>query len=380
MSLPRQPATPGADDEPAFQPATTRGRVTAQLLDLLTDDDVTEVILSGPHNVRAKRHGTYVLTDIDFGDVETYHRWIDAELLARCDTTHGVGQGAGIIEAQLSLDVGDPLPLTARVVLIGPPARAQAIATIAKRSRQLFTLDALVTNRTLPPLAAAFLQAVVRARLNLVVTGPSGSSKTTLIEALSHDIDPADRILVFEDTRELRLACPHVEYVQAVHPPPGDDTPPVDLAYLVRLGKRLRGDRIIVGECRGAEFSDWLNAATSGVTGCMTTLHAASAEDAVDTMIEFALEAPGATPAVAWSKVGRAVQLVAHLDLVNGRPVVTSIAEVQLLHGAPPTRAEVLRYAAAGSNTWNGEPLSERMRTTLHSRGVPDRPEWLGGI
>ncbi len=238
------------------------------------------------------------------------------------------------------------LPDGSRVNAIIPPLALDGpVLTIRKFSRDIRTLDALVRMQALTAAMAEFLAACVRARITIVVSGGTGTGKTTLLNALSSFIGKGERVVTIEDSAELCIDKPHVVRLES-RPPNIEGAGAVTIRDLVRNALRMRPDRIIVGECRGGEALDMLQAMNTGHDGSLTTVHANNARDALsrlETMVLFSgVELP--VKAVR-EQVARAVELIVHLErMSDGSRKVVELAEVVGLEGTTITLQELIRY------------------------------------
>jgi len=222
------------------------------------------------------------------------------------------------------------LPDGSRVNCVIPPLSLDGpLLTIRRFRRRGFTPEELVERGTLSEEALAFLCNGVRSRRNVVVSGGTGSGKTTLLNVLSSFVGSAERVITIEDAAELRLQQPHVLRLES-RPANLEGGGEVTIRHLVRNALRMRPDRIIVGEVRGAEALDMLQALNSGHDGSMTTVHANSAADALRRIETLALMADVALPHVAVrQQAASAIDLVVHLERRrDGARVVAEIVEV----------------------------------------------------
>jgi pilus assembly protein CpaF len=222
------------------------------------------------------------------------------------------------------------LPDGSRVNCVIPPLSLDGpLLTIRRFRRRPFGADELIGNGTVSPEALSFLRKSVVGRKNLVVSGGTGSGKTTLLNVLSSYIERAERIITIEDAAELRLQQPHVLRLES-RPPNVEGRGEVTIRQLARNALRMRPDRIIVGEVRGAEALDMLQALNTGHAGSMTTVHSNSAADALRRIETLALMADVALPHVAVrQQLASAIDMVAHLERApGGRRRVAEIVEV----------------------------------------------------
>lgn len=307
------------------------------LLALLNDTTSTEVLMNGPTSIMFKRQGQRIHADnITFSTVEAYHQFIDEVILEYTDTKDRIGSSSHdsyLIEGQLTLpnfeDEEQP-PLLARVHILAPPVVSEAKVTVAKKSRNVLTLEQMVEHNSLSQQMAQFLVALARGRVTTVFSGLSGSGKTTLLESLSYYFDANDRIIVVEDTPELRLPQTDVVYLHSTPVKPGSDpTKAVSLEWLVASTNRMRPDRIIVGEVRGGEMGEFLIAANSGADGSMTTMHASSPKLTLDKMISLTMKSGTAKSETSVARdIASTVQIIVQMALIEGRHIITHIEEV----------------------------------------------------
>jgi pilus assembly protein CpaF len=296
---------------------------------LLADPLVDEVMVNGPESVWVERGGRLEPAGVAFST--------EAELL------HAIER----ILAPLGRRVDEASPLCdarladgSRVNVVIPPlALSGPCLTIRRFRRQGFSLEDLVENGTLSESLAAFLTRCVRARASILVSGGTGSGKTTTLGALSGALPEGERIVTIEDAAELRLRQPHVVRLEA-RPPNLEGRGEVTIRQLVRNALRMRPDRIVVGEVRGGEALDMLMALNTGHEGSLTTVHANSPPDALRRVETLALMAGVGLPhSAVREQLGSALQLVVHQARgPDGRRRVESVAEVVRLGDAAGTR------------------------------------------
>jgi pilus assembly protein CpaF len=296
---------------------------------LLADPAVDEVMVNGPESVWVERRGRIEPADVRFaGEDELLHaiERILAPLGRRVD------EASPLCDARL--------PDGSRVNVVIPPlALSGPCLTIRRFRRQGFSLSDLVENGTLPSSLASFLERCVRARASILVSGGTGSGKTTTLGALSGALPSGERIVTIEDAAELRLRQPHVVRLEA-RPPNLEGRGEVTIRQLVRNALRMRPDRIVVGEVRGAEALDMLMALNTGHDGSLTTVHANSPPDALRRVETLALMAGVGLPHAALrEQLASALQLVVHQARApDGRRRIESVAEVVRLGDAAGTR------------------------------------------
>ena len=302
---------------------------------LLADDSVTEIMVNGPKNVFVERGGRLEKTGRSFAD--------EASLVSAIERIVSP-LGRRVDESQPFVDAR--LPDGSRVnVVIHPLSLVGPCVTIRKFARRrLYDAD-LIEKGTLTPDMAAFLRACVLVRKNIVVSGGTGSGKTTLLNVLSNYLPPTERILTIEDAAELRLAQPHLVRLEA-RPPNLEGRGAVTIRDLVRNALRMRPDRIIVGECRGGEALDMLQAMNTGHDGSLTTVHANSPRDVVSRLETMVLMSGIELPSRAIrEQIASAVDIVVHeARLPDGSRKVTCISELTGLEGQQITMQDLFVY------------------------------------
>jgi len=290
----------------------------------LSDPEVTEVMVNGPHNVWVERAGKTFRTDTRFVDSTHLERIIEKI----------VGQvGRRIDESQPMVDAR--LPDGSRVnAVIHPLAIGGPFLTIRKFSVDPFTSDDLVAMGSLSEQVAGFVRRCVQGRLNVIVSGSTGSGKTTLLNVLSSYIPDNDRIITVEDAAELRLNQMHVLTLEA-RPPNLEGKGQVTIRDLVRNTLRMRPDRIIVGEVRDGAALDMLQAMNTGHDGSLTTVHSNSPRDTLARIETMVLMAGMDLPVRAIrEQVASAIDLIVHLHrLRDGTRRVTYVTEVVGMEG-----------------------------------------------
>jgi len=290
----------------------------APIRELLEDESVSEIMVNGPFNIYYERAGRISKTDARFADeaslmaaAQNIAEFVDRRL----DATHH------------SMDAR--LPDGSRVHAIIPPSSRQGIClSIRKFQTSTFDLDRLVQRNSLTGHAAEFLRMCVLLHKNIVVSGGTGTGKTSFLNALSAAIDDHERIIVIEDSSELRLHQPHTLYLEA-QPGSPDGKPGVSIRDLFVDSLRMRPDRIIVGEVRRGEALDLIQSMLSGHSGSITTVHASTPRDAATRLETLCLLADAGLPVhVARSQVASAVDVVVQLvRMGDGSRRVSAISE-----------------------------------------------------
>jgi pilus assembly protein CpaF len=287
---------------------------------LLADETVTEIMVNGPHDIWVERKGKLIKTSVRFGDTSHLRRIINkmvAEVGRRID------ESVPMVDARL--------PDGSRVNAVIPPLSLTGpLLTIRKFSKKRWDLDDLIRMESLSAETVDFLQRCIHAELNILVSGGTGTGKTTLLNALSTAIPNGDRIVTIEDSAELRLNQDHVLRLEC-RPSNVEGEGAVEIRDLVRNSLRMRPDRIIVGEVRGAEALDMLQAMNTGHDGSLCTAHANSARDALARIETMVLMSGYDLPVRAIrQQVCSALDLIVHLErMMDGSRRVTTITEVQ---------------------------------------------------
>jgi pilus assembly protein CpaF len=278
--------------------------------------------------------------------------------------------GRRIDEAQPMVDAR--LPDGSRVNAIIPPLALDGpILTIRRFGAEPLKMPALIENAALTKEIAILFEMCVRARLNIIISGGTGAGKTTLLNALSAYIPADERIVTIEDSAELQLQQPHVVRLET-RPPNIEGRGEVSQRDLVRNALRMRPDRIVIGECRGGEAIDMLQAMNTGHDGSISTVHANSPRDAVARLETLVLMAGMDLPLRAIrEQVASAVNLIVHLSrLRDGTRRVTHITEVQGMEGDVVTLQDAFVFDYAAGVDANGRFLGRPISTGIRPRFV----------
>ncbi len=306
---------------------------------LLQDETVNDILVNGPQQIFVERAGKLELTDITFKDEKHLLRIIDKIVSA---VGRRVDESNPYVDARLA----DGSRFNA---MVPPIAVDGSLVSIRKFKKDKLGIDDLVKFGAFTEEMAAYLQAAVATRLNVIVSGGTGSGKTTTLNALSSFIDDAERILTIEDTAELQLQQTHVGRMES-RPPNVEGKGGVSQRDCLKNALRMRPDRIIVGETRGEEVIDMLQAMNTGHDGSMTTIHANSARDGVSRLENMIAMAGIEMPIKAVrSQISSAVNLIVQASrLQDGSRRMTSITEITGMEGDVISMQEVFRYQRVG--------------------------------
>ncbi len=309
------------------------------LEELLADESVTEIMVNGPDKVYVERHGKLELSDCQFTD--------DASVLAVIERIVAP-LGRRIDESQPYVDAR--LPDGSRVnAIIAPLALSGPTITIRKFAKKALTPEDFVRFGTWTHNAAEFMKLCVLLRKNIIVAGGTGSGKTTLLNLLSGYIPHDERIITVEDAAELRLQQPHVVRLEA-RPPNIEGKGAVPIRDLVKNCLRMRPDRIIVGECRGGEALDMLQAMNTGHDGSLTTVHANSPRDVISRLETMVLMSGMELPSRAIrEQIASAVDIIIHESrMSDGSRKVVAISEVTGLEGNQIVMQDIFSFRQSG--------------------------------
>ena len=306
---------------------------------LLQDDEVNDILVNGPKQIFVERGGRLELTDVTFKDERHLLRIIDKIVSA---VGRRVDESNPYVDARLS----DGSRFNA---MVPPIAVDGSLVSIRKFTQDKLGIDDLVNFGAFSEEMAAYLQAAVSTRLNVIVSGGTGSGKTTSLNALSSFIDDAERILTIEDTAELQLQQTHVGRMES-RPPNVEGKGGVSQRDCLKNALRMRPDRIIVGETRGEEVIDMLQAMNTGHDGSMTTIHANNARDAISRLENMVAMAGIEMPLKAVrSQIASAVHLIVQVSrLQDGSRRMVSVTEVTGMEGDVISMQEVFRYQRVG--------------------------------
>jgi pilus assembly protein CpaF len=380
------------DDHNAPVSATSRQLIIKQITDevlglgplepLLADHSVSDILVNGHASVYVERHGKLQQTDVRFRDDQHLLNIIDrivSSLGRRID------ESSPLVDARLKDG--------SRVNAIIPPLAIDGPSVSIRRfAVDLLSSESLVQMGTLTPAIALMLKAIVRGRLNVLISGGTGSGKTTMLNVLSSFIPHNERIVTIEDSAELQLQQPHVVRLET-RPSNIEGRGEVGQRELVRNSLRMRPDRIVIGEVRGAEALDMLTAMNTGHDGSLTTIHANTARDALG-RVENMVSMTGATfPIKALrQQIASAIDVVIQLERQeDGKRRLISVQEINGMEGEIITMTEIFAFVRRGIGE-HGEVLGDyrptgmvpAFREVMSKRGIElplemFRPEWMEG-
>jgi pilus assembly protein CpaF len=306
---------------------------------LLQDDTITEVMCNAYDAVWVERNGVIEPTDAVFADDRQYRHVID-RIVAHVG--RHIDESSPMVDARL--------PDGSRINAVIPPLAIHGPAlTIRKFAGSSFVSADLISRSNWTTDAVEFVQFAVRGKCNVLFSGGTGSGKTTMLSVFSRSIPRSERVVTIEDAAELQLDLPNVVALEA-RPPNTERTGEVTIRDLVRNALRMRPDRIVVGECRGGEAIDMLQAMNTGHKGSLTTIHANNARDALARLETLVLMAGFDLPLRAIrDQIASAIDVIVQLDrLPDGRRVTSSICEVQGVEGERIQLLDVFRSDGSG--------------------------------
>jgi pilus assembly protein CpaF len=334
---------------------------------LLWDDEITDILVNGPSQVYVERGGKLYLTDVSFQD--------DQHLMLIIDRI--VSQvGRRVDEASPMVDAR--LPDGSRINAIIPPLALDGPALSIRRfGKRRYSVDDLVAKDSITPDMVEFVRAIIRARLNVLVCGGTGSGKTTMLNCISAFIPVDERVVTIEDSAELVLQQPHVVRLET-RPPNVEGKGEVTARELVRNTLRMRPDRIIVGEVRGSEVFDMLQAMSTGHDGSLCTIHANTPRDSMGRLEMMMLLAGWSIPQRAMrQQIASALNVIIHVSrLSDGTRKVMRISELVGMEGDMIMMQDLYEFHRTGVNA-QGKVLGQYRKTGIRS-AYKDRIEAYG--
>ena len=337
------------EENPFAVPVSERSKIVSDLKDemlglgpievLLKDPTVTEIMVNGPKKIFVERMGRLQLTDIQFHDDSHVMNIIERIL---SPIGRHIDESVPLVDARLE-DGSRVNIIIPPLSLIGP------CITIRKFATKALSVDNLITFGTLDRKMADFIKACIQARINILVSGGTGSGKTTTLNVLSSFIPENERIVTIEDAAELKLQQEHVVTLES-RPANIEGNGEITIRDLVKNALRMRPDRIIVGEVRGGEALDMLQAMNTGHDGSLTTAHANNPRDALSRLETMVLMAGFEMPIRAIrEQVSSAIELILQQSrLKDGSRKITYITEVQHMEGDVITTQDLFRFEQTG--------------------------------
>ncbi len=356
------------DEESVPLNAVARQRLVKQIQDeilglgalepLLSDPTISDILVNGHDSVYVERQGRLELTDVRF-DTEAHLRNIIDRIVS--SVGRRIDESSPMVDARLKDG--------SRVNAIIPPLAIDGpILSIRRFAIDLLSMEDLITLNTVTPMIGSVLQGVVRARLNVLISGGTGSGKTTLLNVLSGFIPADERIVTIEDSAELQLQQPHVVRLET-RPPNIEGKGEVAQRDLVRNSLRMRPDRIVVGEVRGAEALDMLQAMNTGHDGSLTTVHANSPRDALSRLEHMVAMTGLSLPVKALrAQLASAINVVLQTERQeDGRRRLVSVQEINGMEGEIITMSEIFKFQRHGIDA-QGNVLGEFRATGIMPR------------
>lgn len=340
---------------------------------LLADASISDILVNTYRQIYVERRGRLEKTDVTFENDAHLMKIID-KIVSRVGRR--IDESSPMVDARL--------PDGSRVNAIIPPLAVDGpILSIRKFAVTPLRMDDLLSYKSLTPPMAEILEGLVRARVNLLISGGTGSGKTTLLNVLSGYVPATERIVTIEDAAELQLQQPHVVRLET-RPPNIEGKGEVTQRSLVRNSLRMRPDRIIVGEVRGAEVLDMLQAMNTGHDGSMTTIHANSSRDAL-TRLENMIGLGGLTlpPKAMRQQISSALSALVHVSrLSDGKRKVVSIEEITGMEGEIITTQEIFTFVQTGVSPdgavqghYRATGIRPKFAERLRVHGIPLRDE-----
>ncbi len=343
---------------------------------LLRDQNVTEIMVNGPRQIFIERAGKLILSETTFRDDE--HVMQVVEKIVNAMGRH-IDEASPMVDARLKDG--------SRVNIIIPPlSLVGPVVTIRKFSKKPFTINDLINFGSLTPRMASFLEACVRGNLNMMVSGGTGSGKTTLLNVLSSFIPDGQRVVTLEDAAELQLNQAHVVTLES-RPANMEGKGEISIRDLLKNALRMRPDRIIVGEVRGGEALDMLQAMNTGHDGSLSTAHANSPRDVIARLETMVMMTGAEMPMMAIrSQITSALDIIVQQSrLRDGSRRITSISEVTGMEGDTVSMQDIFVYETDGARDAQGRfvgrfrPTGIRPRCIqkIRSNGVAVNDEWF---
>jgi pilus assembly protein CpaF len=324
---------------------------------LLWDDDVSDILVNGPNQVYVERQGKLYLTDVRFNDAQHLMLIIDRIV---SQVGRRVDEASPMVDARLA----DGSRINA---IIPPLALDGPSLSIRRFGKKRYTVSDLVAKGTVTPDMLEFMQAIVKARLNVLVCGGTGSGKTTMLNCMSSFIPSDERIVTIEDSAELLLQQPHVVRLET-RPPNVEGKGEVTQRELVKNCLRMRPDRIIVGEVRGGEVFDMLQAMSTGHDGSIATVHANTPRDAIQRLEMMMLLSGASIPQRAMrQQIASALNIIVHVSrMPDGSRKMMKISEINGMEGDMVMMQDLFEFKRTGIGE-GGKVLGQFRFTDIRS-------------
>ncbi|CAM2793183.1 CpaF family protein [Vibrio rarus] len=358
------------ENYPTPVPAVTRAELSKNLVDelvglgplqqLMEDESISDIMVNGVDEVFIERNGKTQKADISFMN---HQQLIEIAKRIANNVGRRVDESSPLCDARLEDG--------SRVNVVIPPIALDGVAiSIRKFKEQKLGLRELVGFGAMSPAMARVLMIAARCRLNIIISGGTGSGKTTMLNALSQYIGNDERILTIEDAAELRIQQPHVVRLET-RPASTEGSGAITQRDLVINALRMRPERIILGECRGAEAFEMLQAMNTGHDGSMSTLHANTPRDAMSRIESMVMMANLALPLAAIRRtIVSAVNLIIQVNrLRDGSRKVTSITEIYGLEGEAPVMEEIFRFEQ------DTDQAKDKISGNFVTSGLPTRSQ-----
>jgi pilus assembly protein CpaF len=326
----------------------------------MADDTVTDIMVNNSRQVYVERKGKLELSDVHFRD-DQHVMNIATKIVSRIGRR--IDESKPLVDARLEDG--------SRVNIIIPPLALDGPSiSIRKFAKKTITLDIMAQTNSISTPMATLLKIAARCRLNILISGGTGSGKTTLLNAMSRMIDPGERTITIEDAAELQLQQPHTVRLET-RPPNLEGSGEITMRDLLKNALRMRPDRIIIGECRGEEALDMLQAMNTGHDGSMSTIHANSPREGL-TRLENMIGMAGINlpPKAMRTQIAAAIHLICQVNRMrDGTRRVTQITEVVGMEGEVITTQDLFTYQ------FQGETGEGKLRGVFQPAGI--RPAFL---
>jgi pilus assembly protein CpaF len=334
---------------------------------LLADEAVTDIMVNGPHQIYVERKGKVELTDVQFRD-DSHVLHVATRIVT--EVGRRVDESTPLVDARLKDG--------SRVNIIIPPLAIDGpTISIRKFSKKEITLDVMARQNNISMEMATVLKIAGRARLNILISGGTGSGKTTLLNAMSRMIDHGERTITIEDAAELQLQQPHVVRLET-RPANIEGEGEITMRHLVKNALRMRPDRIILGEIRGEEAIDMLQAMNTGHDGSMGTIHSNTPRDALTRLENMVAMAGFKLPAEAVrEQIQSAIHLIVQVTRMrDGKRRITQVTEITGMEGEVVTTQDLFKFHFVGENS-EGELIGRFQCSNLRPHFMP-RAEYFG--